>query len=166
MDYAETIDQIAAQGQVIVSRSPDHAKAILRHLFRMATVRVRILSSTLDQNLFDNTVGDVAAGFLIENQHSSITILTDSTIDTTTHPFFNVPRRDGVLSRIGLWLVPPEIQRTYHFNFTVADGKHFRFEKDRKLLNAVVQFGNGDAGRSLDRVFCQLKSASIPATIV
>jgi len=161
--YSESLT--IAPGEVVISRTVENTREVLRTLFRAAQRRVRILSTNLDPTLFDLSVGEAASGFLMEHVSAKITILLENRINTDSHPFFNVPRLDGVLARIGLFLVPSDAQKTYSFNFTVVDGRHFRFEPDRAAASSLVQYDSPQNATDLDKLFCRLKSIGTPELV-
>jgi hypothetical protein len=166
--YSHFIDQLAGgelAGKVAVNRTTEHASVVLKAIFRKARHHVCILSSRLDEAVYVWEVGETAAGFLLENEDGKLDILIEQDVGLENHKFFDEMARLGLLERVTVGKVSANAQKAYTFNFVVADREHFRFEKDRGALEAIVQFSNSKSGAALEDIFQQLQSASDPVSV-
>jgi hypothetical protein len=163
--YSEFIEELAAGNSVAINRRAEHAGVILRALFNKARHQVYVLSNFLDPDIYDREVGYAAAGFLLEHTTAELSILLEQDVRLRGHAFFSGffsgTEAGTFFNRFEIRQVPSEVQKAYEFNFVVADGEHFRFERNRSSSEAIVQFSNPKSGAFLKRVFEQLKEASV-----
>jgi hypothetical protein len=148
----------AADGEIILNRSPEHAAIIVEYLFRRAESEVDILTLELNEIVYgEKGVIDAAMRFLQDHPSAKLNILSEKSVDKSSHPFLRALKRAGLMDRVDLRVVPEWLQQEYGYNFAVADGRHFRFEKEREHFDAVVQFGEKTVGEKLRSIFHTLQ---------
>jgi hypothetical protein len=162
LSYHRYVKKIAcaADGKIILNRSPEHAAVIVEHLFLCSENEVDILTSELNETVYgSDAVIRAAIAFMKDRQNSRIRILVEKKI-SSAHPFLKRLLNTGLSNHFEINQVPAELQETYRYNFSVGDGHHFRFEKDRRFFDAVVQFGAPSVGAKLHSVFLELRRKS------
>jgi hypothetical protein len=163
--YREFVDKIAnaADGRVILNRSAAHAAIIIEYLFKKAKREVNILTGKLFERVYGAPgVVSTAIVFLRDHPSARLCIISEHRIDAT-HPLLSALKNTpGLSERVDCRILKPEIAEATPYHFAVADGSCFRFEREKKLLEAIVQFGETAVGQKLNDVFRSLYAKSLP----
>ena len=157
--YRQYVKRIAAaaDGNVILNRSPEHAAVIVEQVFLSSEHEVDILTSELNESVYGTDhVTRAAIEFLTRHPNAHVRVLSEKPI-ADQHIFLAALSNAGVGNRLKLSVVPKDEQQSYKYNFAVGDGYHFRFEKDRCFFDAVVQFGAPSVGAKLQSIFERLQ---------
>ncbi len=145
------------------NRNEIHAGIVVEHIFLRAERSVQILTHALSEVVYGTPhVVSAATTFLARNSESRLDILVECDVSRSEHPLLRELNRAGFGRRVDVSTVPPEVQKSYRFNFAVADGQHYRFEESRESRQAVVQVGAQQMGERLMKMFAEIK-ASISA---
>ena len=155
--FVKRVADASDSSQIIENRNADHAAVIIEAIFCKAENVIRILTGDMWLPIYaTKEVVASAESFLNRNPDAKFEILAEEEIDLKNHAFF-AALRDKFKSRVHLWSVPREMKDSYPFHFIVADGRHFRFERNKKEFKAIVQFGELDFGHDLENVFERLQ---------
>lgn len=163
-DYAQAFDKALEEGKEFTNFNRDiqHATVIiciaLAHAH--AKKRVRLLSHMLDPMLYSGQwFLEEAKGFLDRGGELQILVETEISED---HAVYGLAGPD---TRLSVRCVPPDIAKSYKFNFMLVDDLGYRFESDREKHEAVVSFGSetgsqivSDLGNVFDSLWAQGKS--------
>jgi hypothetical protein len=158
--YRQYVNQMAeiADKTIILNRTPEHTAVIIAALLNHAKTRVNILSKQLSEDVYLNRdVINAAVGFLRDHPEAKLSILAENPVPNNHQFLAELPKE--FRDRVSLKVLPKEVQAGHTFNFTVADGHSFRFEKDRDSREAFAQFGEDAIGNALDSIFAQLATA-------
>lgn len=159
-DYRRYVEKLSNAGnatEVILNRSSEHAAVVVEFLFRRAEYEMEILTNELAEDVY-GVPGVIAAAqsFLERNLNASIHILAEKPVVRASHPLLRSLDQSGLGDRVHLAFIPEATQKTYNFNFAVADQKSYRFEETRTTREAIVQFGDAKFGAQLHSVFGKL----------
>jgi hypothetical protein len=163
--YSQNVAELArrADGSLIINRTPEHAAVIVEWIFRCSFELIEILTSRLSLLVYSNPeLIDQALHFLNRRTDASICILTETSIDPRSHPFFRAILAAGFADRVKLRLISAEsLLKAYEFNFALGDSRHFRLEKSRNSFDSIAQFGAPDIGEKLHNTFFSLWKDSV-----
>lgn len=161
--YREQVEACAhavgGPSELLFNRSADHATIIVENLFASAQKEVNILTGSLDPEVYGTASAvDAAIGFLGRSPSTRIRIALEkpADLDWNSHKLLARFRECNLLDRVDIRVVPKEVSEGYIYHFAVADEQSYRLEADRDKLEAVVQFRNPVAGRSLSERFQQI----------
>jgi hypothetical protein len=159
--YREFVESVAkaADGSMIFNRSPAHAAAVVAALLKGATKEVDIITGELFEPVYGATdVIDAAVVFLNEHPDGRIRVLSERPI-ADNHPLLAALETAGVRAKIVKKQIPSDAAVATPFHFAVADAQSFRFEANKDVMEAVVQFGKKDAGARLSSIFNKMWTA-------
>ncbi len=160
--YREYVSRAADSNELILNRSSLHASVIVECIFVSSHKDVSILTGELNPEVYGREdVIKVVLEFLSRASDAQIAILAEKPL-APDHPLIAALRTSNMLSRLDLRYVTPDLQKTYEYHFAVGDGSHFRFEASRESFEAVVHFGNQEAGERLKSEFSRLQSQLSP----
>ena len=151
----------AEDGQVVLNRTTEHAAVVLSIVFDKADRLVEIVSGELDDSVWSvEAVILSAIAFLQRDAAASIHVVVEQNLDLVGNGFLSALRDAGFLDRIRLFRAPAELTQQYRYHFIVADGRHYRFQRDRTTFEAMIQFGVEETGSKLRKLFAWLVSES------
>jgi hypothetical protein len=143
----------AADGELFFNRSADHAAIVIEYLFRGAASEVNILTGELFKPVYAKpAVVEAAVGFLRDHPDATIRIVAERPIPES-HPMLIGLARAGLRHRTTIKVLDPASASTLTVHFAVADGRAFRLEPNKKLMEAVIQFGAPQTGDRLNDLF-------------
>ena len=157
--YRKFVEAIAkmADGKPIFNRSPAHAAVVVEFLLNGATKEFNVITGELYQQVYAApAVIAAAVRFLTTNPDAEIHILSEKAVGKNTHPLLTALAAAGVDARVKLKQLKEDVVAGTPFHFAVADANAFRFESDKKLMEAVIQFGKKDIGQKLETIFQRL----------
>jgi len=143
----------AANGELFFNRSTAHAAIVIEYLFSGASREVNILTGELYQPVYaESAVVQAAIGFLRGHPEAAIRIVSEKPIDEP-HPLLKGLADAGLRDRVSIKVLDPSISSGLPVHFAVADGRSFRFEPNKKLMEAAIQFGAPQTGALLNNIF-------------
>jgi hypothetical protein len=161
-DYRRYVIDIAkaADGKVILNRSPSHAAVVIEQIFNGATQEVVILTEDLCMPIYGvHRVIQSAIHFLRDRPGAVLRILSERQLDRT-HPLLGALDKNGLLGRVELRILSEKMKQSNQFHFAVADSRCFLFEPSKDVTGAIVQFGDDKVGAKLRSVFSGLQDSS------
>jgi hypothetical protein len=160
--YRNFIKDVARKhdGRPIFNRNRWHAAVVIEQIFKDAREEVRILTGELSNSIFGvQDVIDAAKSFLNSSLTASIQVLSESQI-AEDHFLLAALRQTSLRNRILLKVLRPEISTGTAFHFVLADNDSFRFEPNKKIMEAIVQFGAAREAKRLKLTFDNLWTIS------
>ena len=145
--------------EIVLNRSVEHACVVVEYLFRKADHLIEIVTQHLINTAYgtDATTG-AALTFLRRSRDSRIDVLVEGSMETANKSnLISAIRGADLLKQVTMTSVPEAIQKTYMDHVIVVDGIHYRYQRSRKDLEAMVQFGNRRTGQRLHDEFLALK---------
>lgn len=161
--YRDFIAKVAYanDGSTVFNRNPSHAAVVIERLLSDARVRINILTGKLFRAVYAvDYVVDAAVRFLDNNSSGEIHILSEEPVDER-HPLLDAIASSGLRSRLSTQVLKRDLTVATPFHFVVADGRSFRFEADKTVMEAVVQFGAPDIGQKLNLTFSNLWATNL-----
>ena len=154
VEYEREIERLAQEhtGEPIFNSSPDHARIVIRNIFRSASESVNILSGSLTARVYGHDmVVDEASLFLASSHRNRVQIILerDSIEDRAINPLFLKLAKSENSKNVELRIAPEEAQKLYDFHCIVTDNDCYRYEPDRKYAVAIAAFGDATGGRRL-----------------
>jgi hypothetical protein len=154
-EYRRYVDRMAdptSKSAPFMNRDARHAAIAIAKLFSLAEHTIAILTEKLDETVYGNDeVVTAFLRFLRKRKDGRVAILTENVDITPTHPLFSGVT-DEEWARIWYGRVR-NVQVPYTYNFVVTDSCSFRFEPDRAVKEAIVQFREPKIGARLHEVF-------------
>lgn len=158
-EYVQRVSRGNEPSEMILNRSPAHAAVVIEALFMQSRDRVLIVTEKLNGGVYGTTlVIEAAKEFLTRSTETRIDILTECPIDQVCRPFMEALRTTAH-DRVSIQQISEPILSTLRFNFAVGDGQHFRFEQDKTLTEAIVQFREPHFGGKLVNTFRSIQEA-------
>lgn len=147
----------SADGHTFFNRSAAHAAIVIEYLFRGASREMNIMTGELHQPVYAApAVISAAVEFLTKHPTAEIHIISEKLIDPS-HPMLKGLADAGLSGRVSTKLLESTVAaKMPPVHFAVADGRSFRFEPDKRLMEAVIQFGEEGIGNRLDSFFKNL----------
>ncbi|HEX2592790.1 MAG TPA: hypothetical protein VHL34_14910 [Rhizomicrobium sp.] len=162
--YRNEVEAAASRANgtdIVLNRTPAHAAVIAEFIFDKAEVIVEILTESVeDPALCNEKTAESAVAFLKKGPWARIDMLVARAADRGR--FISEIAEAGLRDRVEIHVVPPTLLGPKHSFFMVADGRHYRYQRDRNELQASVQFGNEDLGGLLQTRFRALKRKAAP----
>ncbi len=171
--YVESQAEIADGEEVILNRTSAHAEIVICTIFSVSTRIVEVLSPRLDDKLWGRAIViDAAIEFLRHHPEAILRVAVESKPTRGNSLFIDKIRASEFADKLKVFLVPKNVQSTYHCHFMVADGVHYRLETsvaettslgDMSLDSrdtAIVQFGRAEYGKKLRIIFAGIKARS------
>jgi hypothetical protein len=158
-DYRRYVTEVAkaADGKVILNRTPSHAAVIIEQIFNGATQEVVILTDDLCRPIYGvRGVIQSVIRFLRDHPGAVLRILSENPLDLE-HPLLNKLEQEGLLNRVERRVLTERMKQTNKFHFAVADSRCFLFEPEKDVTQAIVQFGEDKIGQRLRSVFAELQ---------
>jgi hypothetical protein len=160
-EFVRRAAQADGPSQVFLNRNVEDAPIVIGCLFEKATRSMEILTGELHPVVYGSQMVIDAAVQYLRRTDGRITILVEQQKDYGEHRFFARLRDEGWLrTRVELYMVNELVRARYTYHFAVADAAHFRFEQNRQILEALVQFNNPEVGGKLHSLFESLKSSA------
>lgn len=156
--YREQVRKLAEQedGTPFFNSSAEHARIIMEEGFAKADVEILILSHALDTRVYGGEDLAEDASYFLKKTGSRLRLLVEKKAAAEAiegHPLIARITKERNAGHVEVRTVPEEATKEYAYNFSVIDGKHYRFEPDRSKIAAVAAFGEKKTSRHLKEIF-------------
>jgi hypothetical protein len=163
-DYREQIDRLIrgeSDLKFMLNGSEDHAAIIVERMFAHAQTEMRILTRRLDPAIYarDELI-DQAQSFASDPTTDTRIIVEDiSDASLRLHDLSAL----SDLPNFEIRRLPQDFAEKIEFNYSVMDRTGYRFEEDKKQVNALVRFDDGRFANEAADYFDTLWRISSPA---
>ena len=139
-----------ADGKLFLNHDERHAEIVIAQLFKSAEHEVKILTGCLKDEVYGgDRIREAAVSFACNHPDGVVRILSEQPIGQSR--FLDAMRRVTLPGNLIVIEADSDVEGSVHF--TVADGKHFRYEEDVSKCEAVVAFGRIEFGQRLSSLF-------------
>lgn len=148
--YRAFVEKVALErnGQLIFNRSEAHAAIVVEYLFKSAKREINILTQRLHVPVYGGGALIEAAKLFLSNPGAQLRIISEEDIPDD-HPLIAGLLKADLGKQVSRRVMNPTAAKATPFHFAVADGSCFRFEPDKRLMAAIVKFGDEDFGKKL-----------------
>ncbi|MER9274407.1 hypothetical protein [Mesorhizobium sp. M0520] len=162
-DYIERVTRAATErkGEPVFNGSIDHARVIVKTMFKHARRTVDIFSGTLNPRVYaPDEVLDEAEFFLTSSDHHVRIILERADVDLyAKHPFY---KRFSEYTNLETRVLDSVMAGNIRFHLLVADEDCYRFEQDKAQVAAIAAWGDAKGGKHLKSLFETLWERAFP----
>lgn len=153
----------AEPGTAFLNKSTAHAAIVVEALFRQAQRSVRILTNALSDDVYGTPLVIEAAVAFLRREGARLEIIAES---RPCRVMLDRIGQVGLADRVDIRLLPPHVTKIVDVNYMLVDERSYRFETEKGLREATVQFnGEAVASRILDN-FQMLQPHGAPLELV
>lgn len=148
--YRDRVRQArASQSQeVIYNSSRAHAAVLIEELFNAAENRIAILTEELGADVYGLPSVMNAAQAFLERPGAKLHLIVEQPI-ASDHPFMAATAGDQrYAAHVSTGTLPMGISAP-KFNFMVADGTSYRYERDKRFPSAMACFNGRNVGQRM-----------------
>jgi hypothetical protein len=164
--YREFVIRMATgekPSQLFQNGSESHASIVMEVIFAEAKKTVHMLTNALSDDVYgtDSVIAS-AKDFLKRDRNAVLEIISETDRENMGKELLNALYAADLGRQIKGYVVPPEVSKSYKFNFAVADGANYRFEPSRGYRKANIRFGDLKFSDKLERAFKKIKKSAKP----
>ncbi len=153
LDYEELIQDLVATGsdELILNSNTDHAKVLIRYLFKSSRDRICIFSSQLNDNIYDDqyVINEIEA-FAENRGQVEILLQHPEDFDRGRKVFLLLKK---FTSQIVVKSVTNLKDKAIQAHFVVNDNNGFRFCEDKSKPSAIASYNQPDTAKNLIEQF-------------
>lgn len=142
-NYIAHIDRMARlmDGSTVLNGSAEHAAVINERMFNYADSSMDIVTRNLDPRVYgtDSIVSSAKLFLGIPERHLRVAVENVPAFARSGHPLISAL---SDFQNFEIREIPAEYHDIVDVNFTVMDGKSYRFERDKREAVAVACFGD------------------------